>query len=135
MKIDSDGYKLSALFFIVALGILILNYAFRWPFLEWIAGLVGVLILYTFFFFRDPNRKIPEDINAAVSAADGVVVDVATVKAEGFENGEALRVAVFMNIFNVHVNRITLTGRVIHTKHRFGKKLSAYNKRAEYENE
>jgi len=70
-----------------------------------------------------------------VSAADGVVVDIATVDAEGFEGGKALRIAVFMNVFNVHVNRIPVAGTVIRTSHYPGRKLSAFNRRAEQENE
>lgn len=70
-----------------------------------------------------------------ISAADGVVVDVSKVKTEGLDEGETLRIAVFMNVFNVHVNRSPLPGTVVRTAHYPGKKLSAYNRRAEYENE
>ena len=90
--------------------------------------------LFSAYFFRDPVRRIPDDSDVVVSAADGVVVDVSRVEADGFES-PALRIAVFMNVFNVHVNRTPLAGVVSSVRHRDGKKFSAYNKRAEYENE
>ena len=101
----------------------------------WIFRLFLVLFVFTLWFFRDPERRGPDDDLAVVSSADGVVVDVSEVKAEEFEGGTALRIAVFMNIFNVHVNRSPISGRVVRTEHHPGKKLSAFNKRAEYENE
>jgi phosphatidylserine decarboxylase len=74
-------------------------------------------------------------MDAIVSAADGVVIDVGRVIAEGFGEKGALRIAVFMSVFNVHVNRSPVEGRVVRKKHWPGKKLSAFNKNAEYENE
>ncbi|MBN1292473.1 MAG: phosphatidylserine decarboxylase [Candidatus Latescibacteria bacterium] len=135
MKIDPDGYKFSVFFLVCAVAG-IWGYAeLKWPVFLWILCTGMFFMFYTMYFFRDPYREVPKNENAAVSAADGVVVDVSTVEADGFENGEALRIAVFMNVFNVHVNRSPLSGKVIKTIHRNGKKLSAFNKRAEYENE
>jgi phosphatidylserine decarboxylase len=136
MKIDPDGYRFFALFLIPAL---ILGAVYHVTGNRWILAfsvLTGVLSLYTLYFFRDPER-IPAtgDAACAISAADGVVVDVSMVTAEGFENGSALRIAVFMNVFNVHVNRTPLPGTVTGTSHTPGRKLSAYNARAEHENE
>ena len=135
MKIDSDGYKFSILFLVCTVAGFWGYTEIRWPVFLWLSGVGTLFTLYTLYFFRDPYRKIPDDVKAAVSSADGVVVDISIVEAEGFENGEALRIAVFMNVFNVHVNRSPLSGKVINTIHRNGKKLSAFNKRAEYENE
>ncbi len=136
MKIDPDGYRFFALFLIPAL---ILGAAYHATGNRWILALsvvTGILSLYTLYFFRDPAR-IPDNAGSecAISAADGVVVDVSTVRAEGFGDGTALRIAVFMNVFNVHVNRTPLPGTVTGTSHTPGKKLSAYNTRAEHENE
>ncbi len=135
VKIDPDGYKIAGIFLILV----ILDYSCYFfiglsAFL-WIFRLFLVLFVFTLWFFRDPERRGPEDKLSVVSPADGVVVDVSKVKAEEFEGGTALRIAVFMNIFNVHVNRSPISGRVVRTEHCPGKKLSAFNKRAEYENE
>jgi phosphatidylserine decarboxylase len=64
-----------------------------------------------------------------------VVKDVSVVDADGFDGGKALRIAVLMNVFNVHINRTPVSGEVMNKKHRPGKKLSVYNDRSEYENE
>jgi len=94
-----------------------------------------LVLIFSVSFFRDPERCGPEDENAVISAADGVVKDVSEVEAEGFEGGKALRIAVLMNVFNVHVNRTPVSGTVLSTRHQPGRKLSVYNDRAEYENE
>lgn len=91
--------------------------------------------VFTLYFFRDPERRCTKSDGDAVSPADGVVIDVCQMEEKGFPDGRALRIAVFMNVFNVHVNRTPLKGAVTETRHRNGKKLSAYNRRAEYENE
>ena len=135
MKIDSDGYKLIAVFFGFSLLLGGGYYTTRWQVLLWIILPFCLLTIFTLFFFRDPERTEPEDKDSAVSAADGVVVDISRVEAEGFNGKEALRIAVFMNVFNVHVNRSPLAGTVVGINHQAGKKLSAYKKRAEYENE
>ncbi|HDY87641.1 MAG TPA: phosphatidylserine decarboxylase [bacterium] len=135
IKIDSDGYKAACIFLVLAF-LSYVSYNFTglktslWVF--WIFIVVSIFIMN---FFRDPERKVPQDKKAVLSAADGVIIDVSTVEAEGFVEGRALRIAVFMNIFNVHVNRSPVSGKVLKTVHRPGKKLSAFNKRAEYENE
>jgi phosphatidylserine decarboxylase len=135
MKIDPDGFKLFGLF----LGLAILCWGgyhyLGWGVLRWIAGLCFLAMIFSLTFFRDPERHIPQGEGIAVSAADGVVIDASIVKAEGFGEPGALRIAVFMNVFNVHVNRSPVDGVVVATVHRAGKKLSAYNKNAEYENE
>ena len=91
--------------------------------------------LFALSFFRDPDRDAPTEKGAVISAADGVVIDTSRVPLEEFGPEGALRIAVFMNVFNVHVNRSPVEGRVVSVRHYPGKKLSAYNKRAEYENE
>ena len=100
----------------------------------WTALIVVLVTAFSLYFFRDPERT-PSEEQGAVSAADGVVVDAAIVDADGFEGGKALRIAVFMNVFNVHVNRSPVAGRVVQTRHFPGRKLSAFNRRAERENE
>ncbi len=135
VKIDQDGYKISGIFLALAVLIYVCYYFSELSVFLWAFWISCAILVFSICFFRDPERKGPEDKRAVVSAADGVVVDVSPVEAEGFEGGKALRIAVFMNIFNVHVNRSPLAGRIIKTEHRPGRKLSALNKRAEYENE
>ncbi|GAI32210.1 unnamed protein product [marine sediment metagenome] len=135
MKIDEDGIKIAGVFFILAIVSYGCYYLAESYTGLWFFYIFFIVFLFSFYFFRDPERKIPQDKNSIISAADGIVVDVSQIEAEGFEGGMALRIAVFMNVFNVHVNRSPFSGNVIKTIHRPGKKLSAFNKRAEYENE
>lgn len=135
VKIDSEGYIFVGCGVGVALLFWVGYFYSHWygVFLcSWVALLFSFFSLY---FFRDPERKGPEEQQVAVSAADGVVMDISTIQSHEFEDGRALRIAVFMNVFNVHVNRSPLDGRVMNTEHRLGKKLCAFTTRAEDENE
>ena len=135
LKIDPDGNKISGIFLVIAILIYVCYYFTELPVFSWVFWISCVIFIFSVYFFRDPERRGPEDRRFVLSAADGVVIDISHVDAEGFEGGRALRIAVFMNIFDVHVNRCPLAGRVIKTEHQPGRKLSALNKRAEYENE
>lgn len=95
-------------------------------FLGWLLGSVslwglGLLALAFFaYFFRDPERNIPADPAVVVSPADGKVVYVDEVREDRYLNGPARRVAVFMNVFDVHVNRAPVAGTVVESEHRDG---------------
>src|SRR5262249_43366723 len=83
---------------------------------HWALGCVAVAValvwLEIVYFFRDPRRQIPDDARALVSPADGTVTHVGEVEDADFPGGRALRVSIFLSIFNVHVNRIPRTGTV-----------------------
>ncbi len=84
----------------------------------WFLVLPAVLLaLFFLWFFRDPNRRIPGEPGLIVSPADGVVTE-----AEWFETtgGSRLRVSIFLNVFDVHVNRSPITGTVTLVEHREG---------------
>ncbi len=142
MKIDPEGILFAALpmaltallvaaFFVTGKGLPLM-----------LAAPTFIVALYVMYFFRDPSRPLPDGEHVAVSAADGVVVDISRMTIEDFggkgagqDVGESLRIAVFMNVFNVHVNRTPLTGTVVATAHKPGKKMNAMNERAALENE
>jgi len=91
----------------------------------------GVFALY---FFRDPERVEPVDARAVAAPADGKVI---VVKEGDFPlyGGRALKISIFMNVFNVHVNRAPLAGTVERVEHRPGRFFAADSGRAELENE
>lgn len=94
---------------------------------------LAVLVLALFvWFFRDPERNIPAETNVAVSAADGKVVEISEVE---FEGEQYKKVAVFMNVFSVHVNRAPLTGTINSIEHIPGKFVNAARKDASIINE
>jgi phosphatidylserine decarboxylase len=82
------------------------------------------LVLAAFFlwFFRDPERAIPNEVGAVVSPADGKVTDVSPVKLDG---KQYKRVSIFLNVFDVHVNRSPIAGVIRGAKYQAGKFLNA----------
>jgi len=84
-----------------------------------------LLALFFLWFFRDPTRKIPEGRGLIVSPGDGVVTEADWVETK---SGSRLRLSIFLNVFNVHVNRCPVDGTVTLCEHRKGKFLNAMNK-------
>jgi len=89
--------------------------------------LAVALVLFTFYFFRDPERTPPVEADLAVSPADGVVVEVSEVTDE---RGEAVkRVGIFLSVFNVHINRSPVEGVVEASEEKVGEFLDARDPR------
>jgi len=120
-----DGYKFAAaplLFGVVALG-------FHW---NWLGAVLLVLGAFVLFFFRDPERTPPSDPDVIVSPADGRVMEVVE-DARGDDPGR--RISVFLSIFDVHVNRAPVAGRIAAMEYRKGSFNAAMRGRASEENE
>lgn len=106
-----------------------------------IFGSVSLTILFlltTFFilyFFRDPERFVPTDENSVISPADGKVIVVEKVHDTKFTEQEAVKISIFMNVFNVHVNRNPFSGSVEKVLYFPGKFYSADKKKAADYNE
>lgn len=97
--------------------------------LAWLAGpFWGVpLILLAFFFlwfFRDPDREVPDTSGAVVSPADGKVTDISLVTVAG---KQWVRISIFLNVFDVHVNRSPMGGVIRDIRYQKGKFLNAMN--------
>lgn len=128
--VHKEGYKLILIFALVTIVFLLIN-----DFL----GIIGiVLTLWCVFFFRDPNRIIPVEENVIVSPADGVVTrieyGVEAPPEAGFEH-KVNKISVFLNVFNVHVNRVPASGKIKKVIYSPGKFLSANLDEASEENE
>lgn len=102
-------------------------------------GLASLLFLavtiFLVFFFRDPERMIPEEAGAVVSPADGKIVEVKVVRDCEFAREELLKISVFMSVFNVHVNRVPIEGAVTNISYNPGKFFSANLDKASEHNE
>lgn len=121
--------------FILIFAIASLLFGMLWDPLGWIGLIVTV---WCMAFFRDPKRVIPEGDNLLISPADGLVqkVEKAQLPAElGIGDDEVWRVSIFLNIFNVHINRVPLSGEVTHLNYHPGKFMSAELDKASDENE
>ncbi|MCF8024563.1 MAG: phosphatidylserine decarboxylase family protein [Desulfobacteraceae bacterium] len=119
--------------FIAAAGFATLVFA-----LVGIAGLAIAGLAVTFFicwFFRDPDRVTPEETVAVIAAADGKVVSVRTLEKNPYTEGPCLQIGVFMNIFNVHVNRVPCTGSIKKIRYVPGSFMSADREAASTKNE
>ena len=101
---------------------------------HWATGLFGGLFLFVTWFFRDPERDIPEDPTAIVSPADGKVVEIVQEK-DPLLDKPYTRVSIFLNVFNVHVNRVPIAGKIEATRYNPGKFLNAASHKASLDNE
>lgn len=97
-------------------------------------ALALLLTLFILYFFRNPERTVPADESTVVAPADGTVIVVERVP-ETPLGEEALKISIFMSVFNVHVNRVPFDGTVIDTFHHNGKFFDARDGRASCENE
>ena len=128
--IHKEGHKFIAIFGVVTLALFML-----WEPLGWIG--LG-LTVWCYYFFRDPDRQTPMRDGLLVSPADGVIslIERAVPPAE-LELGDQplMRVSVFMNVFNCHVNRVPIAGRITTIAYRPGKFLNASLDKASVDNE
>jgi len=93
------------------------------------------LLAWSLSFFRDPRREIPRDDSLLLAPADGTVRDIETVDEKDFIGGPALRIGIFLSVFDVHINRCPCDARVEKITYHRGKFLSAMNPLAGKENE
>jgi phosphatidylserine decarboxylase len=100
-----------------------------------LAGLMVVIALWVGYFFRDPERTGARGDRLVVSPADGRIVMIADVEEPSFVGGRTMRISIFMNIFNVHVNRYPVSGTVAYLHYNQGKFLNAAHEKASLENE
>lgn len=125
--ISRDGWS----YLSVLVGLTALAYWF-WPGLS---ILFGTLFFLTMFFYRNPEREVPEDDLTLLSPSDGVVMEVGRVFEERFFKGESIRIRIDRSLLNVHVNRAPLRGNVVYQAHHEGKILPIMKGAASERNE
>jgi len=102
----------------------------------WVAAVAWLPVaVWVVAFFRDPERSGPRGEQWIIAPADGKVVSVVAMDEPSFLGGRATRVSIFMNIFNVHVNRYPASGTVAHRAYHPGRFLNAATEKASLENE
>lgn len=121
-----DGYFYGIAFFAAA-GLL-------WYFTGlWAWAIIPILLaLFFLWFFRDPRREVPEGDGLIVSPADGKVTEAVRIVTP---DGEVHRLSIFLNVFNVHVNRSPITGTLREVAYRKGQYISAMNPASAEKNE
>ena len=130
--IHPEGWKFAGILFISSMILLFLSMAMA------IVAIGFFLTVFVLWFFRDPERKTPQNSNLIISSADGKVclIDEAYPPAKvPIEAEKMKRICVFMNVFNVHINRSPVQGRVEHIVCKKGQFLNASLDKASDKNE
>ena len=129
-KIHKEGYKFLAISIIFTLVVLLFSNFF---------GIIFILItIWVYYFFRDPDRISINDDNYLVSPADGLITQISEEVGPAdlnLENNTYTRISIFMNVFNCHVNRTPVSGKIQEIFYRPGKFLNASLDKASEENE
>jgi phosphatidylserine decarboxylase len=120
-----DGY-------FYALPLLLVALLIGWLTSPWWALPAVLLAAFFLWFFRDPERPVPNAPGAIVSPGDGKVTDISNVVVNG---AERLRISIFLNVFNVHVNRAPIGGIIRDVRYQKGKFVNAMNPNSAEENE
>ncbi len=133
-SVAKEGSQIIASIFILTLLLIIAALITGWATLHilWILG--ALMVVFSLYFFRDPQRNLPDDPAKIVSPADGRVVAIDEIDDE-FVGQHATRISIFLTIFNVHVNRVPCSGAVVGSAYRPGKFLAAFNPDASEKNE
>lgn len=132
MRIAPEGWPFIGIAAAILAGLAVLGVRSGawWPALAWLPIAVWVVA-----FFRDPRPSGPVGPELVLAPADGRVIDIRTVEEPDFFQGPALRVSIFMNVFDCHVNRYPCDGTVAYRHYNPGKFLHAADEKASLDNE
>ncbi len=105
-----------------------------------LAGIVSaafftLIAAFALYFFRDPERSIPSEENVVLAPADGKIVSIEEVDEPEFIGGKALKIGIFLSIFNVHINRAPCSGVVRFLKYKEGRFMNALSPKSSIHNE
>ena len=129
-KIHTEGYKFLAISGVITLVL--------WLMSNFLGFIFGIITIWVYYFFRDPERVIIGDDNYLVSPADGEIIKVEEVdgpKELNLENKKFKKISIFMNVFDCHVNRTPCSGQVEDILYKPGKFLNASLDKASEDNE
>ena len=126
--VATEGYPFIALFAFITLVFALLGWSL-------VTLLLLGLTLFTIYFFRNPERTLPDEEDAVIAPADGKVIFVGEVMEDRYFKAEATKVSIFMNVFNVHVNRAPVSGTVVEKFYHKGQFFNASLDKASLQNE
>ncbi len=128
IPVAQEGYPFIALAAFATIVIAILGY-------ELIALLALLFTSFVVYFFRDPDRIVPDDEDVIVAPADGKIILIEKIFDDHFVKEHVYKISIFMNIFNVHVNRMPFGGQVEAIQYSPGKFYAANTEQGVLENE
>ena len=129
-KIHKEGYKFLAISILITFVVLFFSKS--------LGIILAIVTLWVYYFFRDPERHSINDDTYLVSPADGLITDISERSGPEelrLENKTFTKVSIFMNVFNCHVNRIPISGKIEEIYYKPGKFLNASLDKASEENE
>ncbi len=125
--IHREGYFMAGSLFVIALVSSKIS--------RWLGRIFYLATAFTLYFFRDPERHIPEGDCLIVAPADGKIVGIDSVEHVPFIDGPAKRVSIFLSIFDVHINRAPIKGKIAYRHYTPGEFLAAFEPKASVKNE
>jgi phosphatidylserine decarboxylase len=134
LPVAAEGFPFIAGFGGVALLLYILSEWIQLTALTALSLVALFLALFSVYFFRNPHRSVPKEDNGVIAPADGVVIFLGDAVEEHL-NVEMTKISIFMSVFNVHINRAPVTGRIIDNFYVHGKFFDVRDERASFENE
>jgi phosphatidylserine decarboxylase len=120
-----EGRKILSILLIITSGLLFIYLFTNIGILPIIAGISSLLLVFSLNFFRDPDRKIPEGENIIISPADGKITAITTINDPDVGENSKL-ISIFLNVFDVHANRVPISGKVISSSRKDGQFVSAF---------
>ena len=129
-KLHKEGYKFLAISIIITFIV--------WLFSNFLTIIMLLITVWVYYFFRDPERISINDNSFIVSPADGLITDISDINGPeelGLETKKFTRISIFMNVFNCHVNRTPVDGKVEEIFYKPGKFFNASLDKASKENE
>tara|TARA_B100001057_G_scaffold491383_1_gene581495 strand:+ start:650 stop:1294 length:645 start_codon:yes stop_codon:yes gene_type:complete len=129
-KLHKEGYKFLAISIIITFIV--------WIFSNFLATIMLLITIWVYYFFRDPERIAINDNSFLVSPADGLITDISEINGPeelNLGNKKYTRISIFMNVFNCHVNRTPIEGKIEEIFYKPGKFLNASLDKASKENE
>ncbi|HUQ21292.1 MAG TPA: phosphatidylserine decarboxylase family protein [Gemmatimonadaceae bacterium] len=135
MNFAREGYLFIGIAAVAAASAFALALARRSWSLWLLAVIITLIALWVAYFFRDPEREGERGASIVVAPADGRLIMMTEVDEQTFMEGRALRMSIFMNVFNVHVNRYPADGIVRYVHYNKGKFINAAAEKSSLENE
>jgi phosphatidylserine decarboxylase len=132
--IVSYGFKFISIGFVLTILVILLAAAKDSRVAFIISLILAVLTVFLTYFYRNPIRHIPKDDSVILSIADGEVLSVENIE-NNYIGGKGKKVSIFLSIFDVHINRIPVSGRLDYVKYNPGKFFAAFKDKASTDNE
>ncbi len=121
----TEGRKILSILLIITASLFFIGLFVKIALFPIIAGVFSLLLVFSLNFFRDPDRKVPEGDNIIIAPADGKVTTITTINDPDVGEKSKL-ISIFLNVFDVHANRVPISGKVISVNHKEGQFVTAF---------